>query len=113
MGEDEATEGEIVFVGRDGGFAVRVGAKEFKVGLCQVLRGVTTVFIVTLLPCGTLLGIGEFLLCAFGYLSKRGVQFTLMRCDQFLVPMAGVMRNDRSAIAMRDINIAVAIDFSR
>ena len=107
LGDDEAAEGgiELVFCGGGG-----VLAEETPVGAAEVLVRELFVFGVLLLPIGETGRVGEFCFCPFGALAKRSKGSALVGGEFLLVFVQGVIANDRLAVTVGDIKLAVALE---
>ena len=108
MGDDEATEGFVVFVSGNRRLAVRSSTEELPVGLGKVLIGKALVAVVQVLPIGLSFGIGEFKFGLPGCFAKRSIQFALTRRDGVRVFMQGIVADNRLTVSVRRIELAVA-----
>ena len=105
MGDDEAAEGGIELVLCGGGGVV---AEETTVGAVEVLGGKLFVFGIQGLPIGETGRIGEFRLGSFGALAKRSKSGALVGGEFLLALVQGIIANDRLAVTVGNIKLAVA-----
>ena len=90
---------------RSGGGVV---AEETPVGAVEVLVREFLVFGVLLLPIGETGRVGEFRLGSFGALAKRRKGGALVGGEFLLALVQGIIANDRLAVTVGDIKLAVA-----
>lgn len=104
LGDYKTAKGRVIFALGDGR---AVGTEEKSVGMVKVLVGKVGVVVVLLLPIGLAGRVGEFEFRLLGGLGEgRAVGF-LLRGDDFRVFVHRVVADDRSAITVGGIELAV------
>ena len=103
--DDEAAEGGIILSLRGGGGVL---AEETTVRTDEVLGGELLVLGILGLPIGEAGRIGEFRLGSFGTLAKRRKGGALVGGEFLLALVQGIIANDRLAVTVGNIKLAVA-----
>ncbi len=104
LGEDEATEGGVVFLFDEGS---GVFAEKLPVGAIEALVGKAGVLGILVLPVSKAFGVREFLFRLLGALSERSKGGALVGGKFLLVFMQGVITNNRLAITVGGVELAV------
>ena len=104
MSDEETTEGGVAFVTDDGR---RVGTEEPGVRLLETPVGKAGILVVLLLPIGKARRVGKFEFRLLGYLGEDRTVGFLLRRDRFGIFVHRVVADDRSAMTVGSIELAV------